>query len=158
MTRKKASGPARRQKETDPPTAKVERSAKSHLDCRESVSLREAPDDHEECDYAGEAVASDLIDERDEVLRDRREVPTLVWSEDDVDHNTKCDQHQCEIHDVLRPVFDLLNRVHISFFSGQVINAHLPNGVGVPGCIRAARSTPSTSTCFRDIGRVACFS
>ena len=94
--------------------------------CRESVPLRKAPDDHEECDYPSKAVASDLIDERDEVLCDRREVPTLVWSEDDVDHNTKCDQHQCEIHDVLRPVFDLLNRVHISFFSGQVINAHLP--------------------------------
>ena len=96
-----------------------------------SVPLRKAPDDHEEGDDPGEAVAADLIDEPDEVLRDRREVPTLVWAEDDVDHNAKCDQHQREIYNVLRPVFDLLNRVHISFFSRQVINAHPPKGVGV---------------------------
>lgn len=153
----KASGSAWRKKETNPPTAKVGRSVENHLDCRESVPLRKAPDDHEECDYPSKAVASDLIDERDEVLCDRREVPTLVWAEDDVDHNTKCDQYQCEIYNVLRPVFDLLNRVHISFFSRQVINAHPPKGVGVLGSIRAARSTPSTSTCLRDIGRVRCF-
>ena len=122
----KSNDISRGQKETDPPTAKVERSVKIQMASEASVALREAPDDHKEGNDAGKAVAADFIDECDQVLGDRREVPTLVRAEDDVDHNTKCDQHQCEIHDVLRPVFDLLNRVHISFFSGQVINAHLP--------------------------------
>ena len=37
---------------------------------------------------------ADFIDEPNEVLCNRREIPTLVWAEDDVNDNTKCDQHQ----------------------------------------------------------------
>mgnify|MGYP003328850760 CR=1 FL=1 len=44
-------------------------------------------------------------------------------------HPAKCNQHQCKINNILRPVFNLLNRVHV-FFSGRVIHANPPNGVG----------------------------
>ena len=147
---------SRGQKETDPPTAKVERSVKIRMASEASVALREAPDDHKEGNDAGKAVAADFIDECDQVLGDRREVPTLLRAEDDVHHHTKCDQDQREIHNVFRPVLDSLNRIHV-FFSGQVINANPPNGVGVLCSIRAARSTPSTSTCLRAIGRTVRF-
>ena len=102
-----------------------------------SVALREAPDDHEEGNDAGKTVAADFIDEPNEVLSDRREVPTLVRAEDDVDDDAKCDQHQRQIQNILRPAFDLFNRVHV-FFSGQVIIANPPSGVGVQCSIRAA--------------------
>lgn len=87
------------------------------------VASCEAPDDYEQRNDASKAVAADFIDESNKVLRDRGEVPSRLGAKDDVNHNAECDQDKSEVDDVLGPVSDLLNRVHV-LISRQVWCGH----------------------------------